>query len=74
MEEFAMILADGDYSSSGGILLILLVLAIAWVLTARSAVSRLHVHLHRAGLPAVAWPTVDVLSPRSSPHGRSGCR
>ena len=35
MEEFAMILADGDYSSSGGILLILLVLAIAWVLTAR---------------------------------------
>jgi hypothetical protein len=35
MEGFAMILADGGHSSSGGILLILLVLAIAWVLTAR---------------------------------------
>jgi hypothetical protein len=35
MEEFAMILADGGHSSSGGILLILLVLAIAWVLTNR---------------------------------------
>ena len=35
MEEFAMILADGGHSSSGGILLILLVLALAWVLTAR---------------------------------------
>ena len=30
-----MILADGGHSSGGGVLLILLVLAIAWVLTAR---------------------------------------
>jgi|tagenome__1003787_1003787.scaffolds.fasta_scaffold20592708_2 hypothetical protein len=35
MEEFAMILADGDHSSSGGILLIILILVIAWVLTNR---------------------------------------